>query len=114
MIYPVGYKFIAGQSSTQRGGSVIQNINESQRVQNTTNKSNFESGQPYAVYYIKPIKEGDKSKLQYIFNNLNTKQTFEMVFGDTGEADTYIAKVSGQLNEYRAIRTALNTPDDKF
>ena len=114
MIYAAGYTFtVGGTTSPMSGGSVIQQLAETKKNKNVSN-SLFKSNKEYVLYHIVPIKEEKSLKFKYIFQDRETHLPIEMIFLNTVEADTFIARISGKLQNYQNERKKLETIADTF
>jgi len=104
MIYIINHTFIVGVRQPQvLSKSVLKRI-EIQKAQDrravNIGKSPLESGKTYKLIAIKT----NKHKLIYSFLEINTKKTIPMEFDSTGDADEFIARISGDTDKLKQAR----------
>ena len=107
MIYVIGTKFTAGTSGVPQGGSVQQQLMQEKLNRKAAEKTPFESGKEYSIYYIKSFIEENIQKLKYTFLNSETRKTIDMDFPDSAEAEDYIARVGGMTESLKQERSRI-------
>lgn len=111
MYYVIGHSFKVTATPTQpvrQGGSVQQQLAEARRnayVPKTTQTEALRAGTSYQLYHIRIVKENNITKYKYTFREYNTGAFVDVFFDSTAEADTVIARLSGQLQQLETQRT---------
>lgn len=109
MIYIIGFKFKVGATQVEAGGSILQNYTKAALQKNAGNGTDFTSGLDYEVYYFKKITDG----YEYTFKELVTKRLIKKTFPDIPKAEMYIARISGQLDNYTsAVNSIKNATEN--
>lgn len=107
MIYIVGYTFVVGKppAIVNRGGSMMRQMSESRLSAKQEPNCPLIIGTTYRLTRIKPIiTEKVVTSCEYQFTSLTDGSTKSITYPSTQEADTYIARMSGTLEEYKQLR----------